>query len=134
MRQEGMAKELEVPSERHMVFKPGITIQDQSVVDAARICTGVWNEPGVRQDTDATGYKYYVPHLEEADEEHEPEFELEYVTWGGREKGETIYYGMSDLTVGSWVQLGQRLGQGEKQLRRVFKRHMYVGAGDRGRA
>ncbi|KAF8351449.1 Metallo-dependent phosphatase-like protein [Amanita rubescens] len=80
------------------------------------------------------GYaQYYVPHLEEADEEHEPEFELEYVTWGG-EAGEKIYYGMSDLTVGSWVQLGQRLGQGEKQLRRVFKRHMYVGAGDRGRA
>jgi endopolyphosphatase len=77
--------------------------------------------------------KYYVPHLEEADEEHEPEFELEYVTWGGK-AGKTIYYGMSDLTVGSWVQLGQRLGQGEKQLRRVFKRHMYVGAGDRGRS
>ncbi len=56
------------------------------------------------------------------------------MTWGGKAEEETIYYGMSDLTVGSWVQLGQRLGQGEKQLRRVFKRHMYVGAGDRGRA
>ncbi len=61
MRQSGMAKELEVPSERRMVFKPGITIQDQSAVDAARICTGAWNEPGVRQDTDATGLSIIYP-------------------------------------------------------------------------
>jgi hypothetical protein len=76
-----------------------------------------------------------VPHLEEADEKDEPEFELEYVTWGSAgSAGQTVTYGMADLTVGSWVDLGRRLGKGERELRRVFRRHMYVGAGERGRA
>lgn len=73
-----------------------------------------------------------MPHLEEADEKDEPEFELEYVTWGSA--GQIVTYEMADLTVGSWVDLGRRLGQGERELRRVFRRHMYVGAGERGRA
>lgn len=106
-----------------MVFEPGIAVQNQSAVDAGWICTGVWNSPGVRQVPDASA-KWYIPHLDLAGLGRPPIFELEYTTGG---------YGMQDLTVGTWVELGRRLGQGERELRRKFRQHMYVGAGERGR-
>ncbi|KAF8739244.1 hypothetical protein AX14_010407 [Amanita brunnescens Koide BX004] len=71
------------------------------------------------------GYaQWYIPHLDLAGLGRPPIFELEYTTAG---------YGMQDLTVGTWVELGRRLGQGERELRRKFRQHMYVGAGERGR-
>ena len=37
-------------------------------------------------------------------------------------------YGMSDLTIPSWVGLARRLGdESRKKLRRQFKRYMYMG-------
>ncbi|KAK2466218.1 hypothetical protein APHAL10511_001860 [Amanita phalloides] len=92
---------------------------------------GTWYSDGgspsrVNQRLTPLGYaQYYVQHLEEADEQKEPEFELEYDTQG--------MYGMVDLTIGSWAVLGRELGQGSRRLRRAFRRHMYVGVGDRGR-
>ncbi|KAF8621618.1 hypothetical protein AX15_007637 [Amanita polypyramis BW_CC] len=70
------------------------------------------------------GYaQYYVPYLEEANERQEPAFELEYDTSGVMPLGS---YRLQDLTIGSWVEMGRRLGQGrERGLRRAFRRHMY---------
>lgn len=38
-------------------------------------------------------------------------------------------YGMKDLTIGSWMELARRLGDGKhgKKLRKRFKRYMYFG-------
>lgn len=37
-------------------------------------------------------------------------------------------YGLGDLTVGSWVELGRRLAAGtEAKLRKRFRKYMYMG-------
>ncbi|KAH7914346.1 hypothetical protein BJ138DRAFT_1133448 [Hygrophoropsis aurantiaca] len=104
------------------------------------------------------GYaQYYLPKLDEFDERHEPEFELEYLTFpitslhGGDEgtaamppiplrnlpkgllktgvtESKFAPYEMKDLTIPSWIDLAQRLGKkGEKKLRKRFRRYMYMG-------
>jgi endopolyphosphatase len=46
---------------------------------------------------------------------------------GRVESSKYLRYGMKDLTIGSWVELGRRLGtKGEKGLRRAFRKYMYL--------
>ncbi|KAL4075854.1 Endopolyphosphatase [Scleroderma yunnanense] len=110
------------------------------------------------------GYaQYWMPKLEEYNGKHEPEYELEYLTFllsrlhsgmehqvAGRasdpqpliplenlpgvlqdstvRKSKYAPYGMLDLTIGSWVELGWRIGQKrEDQLRKRFRKYLYVG-------
>ncbi|PFH52734.1 hypothetical protein AMATHDRAFT_73867 [Amanita thiersii Skay4041] len=89
------------------------------------------------------GYaQYYASNLAKTNGEEEPVYELEYMTFARegvreeglipgrhlpREIGQYTPYGMRDLTIGSWVLLGQRLGLGrECGLRRAFRDYMYV--------
>lgn len=98
-----------------------------------------------------TRLQFYMPDIVEADETHPPHFELEYLTYPvsalgsgdwepvpvrhlpgalleGRKGGRYAPYEMADLTVGSWAELGRRLGTGgEKRVRRRFRAYMGVG-------
>ncbi|KAI5825266.1 hypothetical protein K523DRAFT_375771 [Schizophyllum commune Tattone D] len=48
-------------------------------------------------------------------------------------RGGLVPYGMSDLTVGSWVKLARKLGdEGHAKLRKRFKKFMYQGRGQQG--
>lgn len=96
-----------------------------------------------------------MPDIAEANKTHAPHFKLEYVTYplwaldrkgsgdeypvplrhlprslrdGKRKKSKYVPYEMEDLTIGSWVGLGRRLGRGgDGKLRRQFKKYMFVG-------
>ncbi|EKM80275.1 hypothetical protein AGABI1DRAFT_120307 [Agaricus bisporus var. burnettii JB137-S8] len=97
------------------------------------------------------GYaQYYMPDIATANKTQAPRYELEYVTYPvsalgsgdwepvpvrhlpralreGRKGKRYAPYGLRDLTVGSWVGLGRRLGQGaEKRVRRRFREYMGV--------
>ncbi|CAK5264673.1 unnamed protein product [Mycena citricolor] len=96
------------------------------------------------------GYaQYYIPHLEEANKTHAPKFKLEYLTYKSTMmasndscpvplknlpkelKKRHTAYGMSDLTVGAWIGLARKLGEGKSErLRVLFKEWMYMGAGE----
>lgn len=95
-----------------------------------------------------------MPDIAEADEKKTPQFKLEYLTYavsaldlGGSGDGKPPVpvrhlprslrdgtsttskyapYSMTDLTLGSWVELGRRLGQGHKKLQKRFKKYMVV--------
>ena len=47
---------------------------------------------------------------------------------GPVKKSKYTPYGLADLTVGSWVDLARRLSnEGEKRVRKRFRRYMYLG-------
>lgn len=102
--------------------------------------------------------QYYLPDLGQANGTKEPEFKLEYLTFAPRQlhpagtDGSTFHYpiplkqlpkslrnssvteskyapySMTDLTIPSWVELAQRLGdESEEDLRGQFRKYMYMG-------
>ena len=100
--------------------------------------------------------QYFLPDLANASEDYTPKWELEYMTYGLsmfeknrsdealeviprenipnslRNGGGAKYapYSMDDLTIPSWIKLARKLGDGEnKQLRRKFRRYMFMGHG-----
>lgn len=101
--------------------------------------------------------QFYMPDIAEANKTHPPHFKLEYLTYpvsalhpkgsgdesfqypvpvrhlprslrdGRKSKSKYAPYEMKDLTIGSWVRLGRRLGgEGHGKLRRQFKKNMFV--------
>jgi len=98
--------------------------------------------------------QYYIPELDKGNKTHGPLFELEYVTYtidalhpsgeGGQHPvpirhlpeelqkgvvGKSKYapYGLKDLTIGSWMGLGQALGDGKREdLRKRFRKYMFM--------
>jgi endopolyphosphatase len=100
--------------------------------------------------------QYYLPALHLANETEPPGFELEYVTYPpcfldpegdvGNDGfqhpvplrslrllairgSKRPRYDLTDMTISSWIGLAQRLGHGEKGLRKVFKRYLMVKGG-----
>lgn len=104
--------------------------------------------------------QYYLPKLATANKTHIPNFRLEYLTFkasmlhpaanqtafwypiplkrlpsGLRNSSSvdnTSYtpYNMEDLTIASWLQLAQELGDTEnKKLRKRFKKYLFMGKG-----
>lgn len=76
--------------------------------------------------------QYYMPDIGKADQTDGPKIRLEYVTWksGDGEEGSRTSrrapYGMADLTVGSWVELGRELSSGDGKMRERFHEYMFV--------
>ena len=99
------------------------------------------------------GHQYYLPADRLLNKTRKPKFKLEYLTHslaalhpedeqypiplkqlpksireGNKTSSKFAPYGMEDLTIGSWVRLARRLGDGSrKKLRRRFKQYMYMG-------
>ncbi|KAH8118273.1 Metallo-dependent phosphatase-like protein, partial [Phellopilus nigrolimitatus] len=97
------------------------------------------------------GGQYWLPKVGDASKGEKPKFKLEYVTYAaemlsaetetggmpvpvpGKELPKTLSgrqtpYGMRDLTIGSWLELGRRLGDAKKEkVRKLFRRYMYQG-------
>jgi len=70
-----------------------------------------------------------MPNIGNADQKDGPEIRLEYVTWksgDGERASRRAPYGMADLTVGSWVELGRQLSSGDEQMQRRFHEYMFV--------
>lgn len=107
--------------------------------------------------------QYYMPNLEDANKTHGPRFKLEYLTYAPkllhpppdagndwrypvplkllprslRERNVTSSkyapYEMEDLTIPSWVEIAQKLGDAEqKKLRKRFRKYMYMGGEEGG--
>jgi len=71
--------------------------------------------------------QYYMPDIGKADQTDGPKIRLEYVTWKSGDGGSRrAPYGMADLTVGSWVELGRELSSGDGKLRERFHEYMFV--------
>lgn len=84
-----------------------------------------------------TRAQYYMPGLGTGNGSSPPRWEIEYVTYDpsayptppGMEPEEVkrlTPYGMEDLTIGSWVNLGRKLGK-KKKLWKRFEEYMYLG-------
>lgn len=118
--------------------------------DAPSRKNGLWTPLGYAQ--------YYMPKLAAANKTHTPKYRLEYTTYAPEmlrpEDNQTDFlypvplkrlpkalrnnsaatkytpYGMTDLTISSWVQLAKDLGDPDnKKLRKRFKKYMYMGKG-----
>lgn len=97
--------------------------------------------------------QYWLPSLVDASEDKKPKFKLEYTTMsadgaraafplkelpralrsteaGVKKKGRKYTpYGLEDLTIGSWLRLGRKLGdERESRVRALFRSYMYQGA------
>jgi len=98
--------------------------------------------------------QYYLPDLGNASELYTPKWELEYMTYGlsafgknGTDESQEVIpsknlpkslrngrgakyapYSMEDLTIRSWIELAQRLGDRENmKLRKKFRKYMFMG-------
>lgn len=101
--------------------------------------------------------QYYLPDIGNASESYTPKWELEYMTYelsafeknGTDESQEVIPrqnipkslrsgggakyapYEMEDLTIPSWIELAQKLGNGaNRKLRKKFRKYMFMGHGE----
>lgn len=101
--------------------------------------------------------QYYLPDVEQASETYTPKWELEYMTYGlsvfeknGSDETQSVIpkentpkalrngkggkyapYSMEDLTIPSWIELAQRLGDGKnRDLRKKFRKYMFMGHGE----